>query len=96
MRKDRDRPGGIGHRRCAPGSRSHQYAVPTAEPVGSALTASGAPTGGALSATVATEIGGPRQFLGGGPPDQEIDDGAVRWILNQLLPDEKAAGGSAA
>ena len=31
------------------------------------------------SGHLATEIGGPRQFLGGGSPDQAFDDSAVRW-----------------
>lgn len=32
------------------------------------------------SGHLATEIGGPRQFLGGGSPDREFDDDAVRWM----------------
>lgn len=32
------------------------------------------------SGHLATEIGGPRQFLGGGSPDQEFDDNAVEWM----------------
>jgi aromatic ring-opening dioxygenase catalytic subunit (LigB family) len=32
------------------------------------------------SGHLATEIGGPRQFLGGGSPDQSFDDEAVRWM----------------
>jgi aromatic ring-opening dioxygenase catalytic subunit (LigB family) len=32
------------------------------------------------SGHLATEIGGPRQFLGGGSPDQDFDDDAVRWM----------------
>lgn len=32
------------------------------------------------SGHLATEIGGPRQFLGGGSPDEEFDDEAVRWM----------------
>jgi aromatic ring-opening dioxygenase catalytic subunit (LigB family) len=32
------------------------------------------------SGHLATEIGGPRQFLGGGSPDQAFDDDAVRWM----------------
>lgn len=32
------------------------------------------------SGHLATEIGGPRQFLGGGSPDQEFDDEAVGWM----------------
>ena len=32
------------------------------------------------SGHLATEIGGPRQFLGGGSPDQEFDDAAVGWM----------------
>ena len=32
------------------------------------------------SGHLATEIGGPRQFLGGGSPDQTFDDDAVRWM----------------
>lgn len=32
------------------------------------------------SGHLATEIGGPRQFLGGGSPDQEFDDEAVAWM----------------
>lgn len=32
------------------------------------------------SGHLATEIGGPRQFLGGGSPDQEFDDRAVEWM----------------
>jgi aromatic ring-opening dioxygenase catalytic subunit (LigB family) len=32
------------------------------------------------SGHLATEIGGPRQFLGGGSPDQEFDDAAVAWM----------------
>lgn len=32
------------------------------------------------SGHLATEIGGPRQFLGGGSPDQAFDDSAVRWM----------------
>ena len=34
------------------------------------------------SGHLATEIGGPRQFLGGGSPDQEFDDDAVGWMEN--------------
>ncbi len=34
------------------------------------------------SGHLATEIGGPRQFLGGGSPDQEFDDAAVGWMKN--------------
>lgn len=32
------------------------------------------------SGHLATEIGGPRQFLGGGSPDQAFDDAAVQWM----------------
>ncbi|HEY5650842.1 MAG TPA: extradiol ring-cleavage dioxygenase [Acidimicrobiia bacterium] len=32
------------------------------------------------SGHLATEIGGPKQFLGGGSPDQAFDDEAVRWM----------------
>jgi aromatic ring-opening dioxygenase catalytic subunit (LigB family) len=32
------------------------------------------------SGHLATEIGGPRQFLGGGSPDQDFDDAAVGWM----------------
>ncbi len=32
------------------------------------------------SGHLATEIGGPRQFLGGGSPDQVFDDDAVGWM----------------
>ena len=32
------------------------------------------------SGHLATEIGGPRQFLGGGSPDQAFDDEAVDWM----------------
>lgn len=34
------------------------------------------------SGHLATEIGGPRQFLGGGSPDQEFDDQAVEWMAS--------------
>jgi aromatic ring-opening dioxygenase catalytic subunit (LigB family) len=34
------------------------------------------------SGHLATEIGGPKQFLGGGSPDQEFDDEAVSWMVN--------------
>lgn len=32
------------------------------------------------SGHLATDIGGPRQFLGGGSPDQAFDDDAVAWM----------------
>ena len=34
------------------------------------------------SGHLATEIGGPKQFLGGGSPDQEFDDRAVSWMAS--------------
>lgn len=34
------------------------------------------------SGHLATDIGGPRQFLGGGSPDQEFDDEAVSWMAS--------------
>lgn len=34
------------------------------------------------SGHLATDIGGPRQFLGGGSPDQAFDDDAVAWMRN--------------
>lgn len=34
------------------------------------------------SGHLATEIGGPRQFLGGGSPDQQFDDDAVGWMAS--------------
>lgn len=43
------------------------------------------------SGHLATEIGGPRQFLGGGSPDQEFDDDAVRWMADGDL--DAAVGG---
>jgi hypothetical protein len=38
------------------------------------------------SGHLATEIGGPRQFLGGGSPDQAFDDEAVGWMATGDLP----------
>jgi protocatechuate 4,5-dioxygenase beta chain len=43
------------------------------------------------SGHLATEIGGPRQFLGGGSPDQEFDDEAVGWMASGDL--ESAVAG---
>lgn len=40
---------------------------------------------------LATEIGGPRQFLGGGSPDQEFDERAVAWMADGDL-DAAVAG----
>jgi aromatic ring-opening dioxygenase catalytic subunit (LigB family) len=43
------------------------------------------------SGHLATEIGGPRQFLGGGSPDQDFDDEAVQWMQDGDL-DAAVAG----
>ena len=44
------------------------------------------------SGHLATEIGGPRQFLGGGSPDQSFDERAVRWMAEGDL--DAAVSGS--